>query len=109
MKWDIREYETNNKERPVANFIKKQRPHAIAKIIHTISLLETYGPLLTMPHARKITSHLYELRIRGKEEIRIVYGFVRGTIYLLHCFKKQSQKTPINEIETAQKRYATLT
>ena len=41
-----------------------------------------------MPHAKKFENYLYELRIRGKEEIRIIYGFKGKTIYLLHGFKK---------------------
>jgi len=47
---------------------------------------------------------LSELRIRGKEELHIVYCFKNQAIYLLHAFKKQTQKTPQKELETAQKR-----
>lgn len=57
-----------------------------------------------MPHAKQLDSGLYELRVRGKEEIRVLYGFKQKTIYLLHAFKKQTQKTPRKEIETAVKR-----
>jgi len=67
MKWKILEYETNHGERPVAKFIKRQQPQTIAEIVHLIDLLEIYGPLLGMPHTKRLESNLYELRVRGKE------------------------------------------
>ncbi len=109
MKWKILEYETSRGERPVAEFIKSQQPQAIAKITHLIDLLEIHGNLLGMPHAIRLEINLYELRVRGKEEIRIMYGFVGKTIYLLCGFKKQKQKTPKKEIETARTRLLSLT
>lgn len=62
-----------------------------------------------MPHSKKLTTDLYELRIRGKQETRIIYGFIKNNIYLLHAFKKQKQQTPRKEIETALKRLCSLT
>ena len=109
MKWKVVEYETERGERTIAEFIKKQQPQAIAKIAHLIDLLEIHGSFLGMPHAKKLENYLYELRIRGKEEIRIIYGFRRKSIYLLHGFKKQKQKTPTKEIATAKQRYLSLT
>ncbi len=69
MGWKIIEFETVREERPVAEFIKNQQPQAIAKIAHLIDLLEIHGSLLGMPHAKKLETDLYELRVRGKEEI----------------------------------------
>ena len=52
---------------------------------------------------------LYELRIRGKIEIRIFYSFRKNFIYLLHVFKKQAQKTPNKELDIAIQRLNSLT
>lgn len=109
MNWKILEYETTRGERPVAEFIKKQQPQTIAKITHLIDLLEVHGNLLSMPHAKRLEPNLYELRVRGKEEIRIIYGFVGKTIYLLSGFKKQKQKIPKKEIDVAKQRLLSLT
>lgn len=109
MAWKILEYETSRGVRPVNEFIKNQQPQAIGKIVHLIDLLEIHGNLLGMPHAKRLKTNLYELRVRGKEEIRIIYGFIGKTIYLLSGFKKQKQKTPRKEIETASQRLLTLT
>lgn len=109
MKWKVIEYESIRGERPVSDFVKKQQSQAIAKIAHLIDLLEIHGSLLNMPHAKKLETNIYELRIRGKEEIRIIYGFIGKTIYLLSGFKKQKQKTPRKEIKTAKQRFLSLT
>lgn len=109
MEWKILEYETGRKERPIAAFIKKQQPRAIAKITHLVDLLEIHGSTLSMPHAKRLDANLYELRVRGKEEIRILYGFKGRVIYLLHAFKKQTQKTPVKEFEIARQRLLSLT
>lgn len=109
MDWTILEYETNRGELPITEFLKKQRPSAIAKISHLIDLLELHGAWLGMPHAKQLETNLYELRIQGQEELRILHAFKVRTIYLLHTFKKQTQKTPRKELEIARQRLQTLT
>ena len=101
MDWKIILFESVRGEKFVEQFIKKQNFSTVAKIAHTIDLLGKHGSFLGMPHAKKIDKKLYELRIRGKEEIRIIYGFVRKDIYLLHAFKKKSNKIPRKEIKIA--------
>lgn len=104
MSWNIKLFETKRGEKPVEEFVKNLDEATISKFVHLVDLLEKHGPFLSMPHAKKLTSELYELRIRGKQEIRIVYGFIKENIFLLHGFKKQTQKTPRKEIETALSR-----
>jgi phage-related protein len=67
-----------------------------------------YGNALGMPHSKRLAPNLYELRIRGKEEIRILYIFSKQTIFLIHAFKKKTQKTPQKEILIAQQRMKEL-
>jgi phage-related protein len=82
-------------------FIKSLQKPAIAKVLRTIDLLETFGLKLEPPHAKKISSRLFELRITGKQEVRIFYSFHKSQIFLLHGFIKKSQKTPGREIKNA--------
>lgn len=107
--WKIVTYETSGGEKPVDLFIKKQQPQARSKIIHNIRLLRQYGNMLSMPHAKMLGGGLYELRIRGKEELRIFYFFKHKTVYLLHGFRKQKQQTPKKELELALSRMKELT
>jgi phage-related protein len=80
----------------------------ISKFTHASNLFEKHGPILGMPYSKKLTKDLYELRIRGKQEVRIIYGFINKAIYLLHVFLKKTQKTPLKEVETADKRFQGL-
>ena len=99
--WKISFYESGRGESPVYEFFKKQQPQARSKITHLVDLLAQYGNLLGMPHAKVLGKGLSELRIRGKEEIRIMYCLNGKTIILLHAFKKQAQKTPTKELQVA--------
>ena len=85
----------------IQDFINSLDKPTIEKVARTINLLEKFGNRLTMPHSKYIESNLHELRIRGKQEIRIFYCFSRNGAYLLHGFMKKSQKTPDREIKQA--------
>jgi phage-related protein len=67
------------------------------------------GHILSMPLSRpmpSIGSGVHELRFRDKSGIyRVVYWFAgAGRIWLIHAFKKKSQATPKQNIETAKER-----
>lgn len=108
--WNIETYETGSGEKVVDEFIKKQQPQAKAKIVHIVKLLKQYGNKLGLPHSKALGSGIYELRIRGKEELRIIYCFApQKTIYLLHSFKKQTKQIPSEELDVALQRMKSLT
>lgn len=109
MSWNVYTIQTLRGERPVDEFIKRQQPRARSKIIHNVRLLRQYGNTLGMPRVKMLGAGLYELRIRGKEELRIFFCFKQRDIYLLHGFKKQTQKTPAKELDVAMKRMKELT
>ncbi|MFA6376532.1 MAG: type II toxin-antitoxin system RelE/ParE family toxin [Candidatus Paceibacterota bacterium] len=93
----------------VEEFINYLEKPAIAKVLRVIDLLENFGHGLGMPHSKKITAAIYELRIRGRHEIRFLYCFQGKNIVLLHGFVKKSDKIPKKEIEVAIRRCEKLT
>ena len=93
----------------VEKFIFSVEKQTIAKILRTIDLLEKFGHKLGMPHSKKVSGQLFELRIRGQQEIRIFYCFHKGLIYLLHGFIKKSQKIPRKELQNAEVKHKILT
>lgn len=109
MSYDIIFFETNRQDKPVAKFIKSLSDKTVAKVLRTIDLLVEFGPKLGMPHSKKMCPGIYELRTKGTEEIRIFYAFINEKIYLLHGFKKKSQKTPEKELKIVQSRLTLLT
>ncbi|MDO8499281.1 MAG: type II toxin-antitoxin system RelE/ParE family toxin [bacterium] len=72
-----------------------------AKVLHMIDLLEQFGSVLGMPHSKKISPRLFELRVRGVQEVRIIYAFHNGAVMLLHGFIKKAQKIPTKELRLA--------
>ncbi len=60
---------------------------------------------LDFPHAKKITRDLFEIRIKVQGEYRCFYAYIgKLDIVILNFFRKQTQKTPIKNLELAQKR-----
>ncbi len=79
-----------------------------AKVLRTIDLLEKFGNDLGLPHSKKITKELFELRIRGQEEIRITYAFVHKAAILLYGFKKKSQSISKRDLNASRRKYQQL-
>ena len=92
MIWKVIVFESRRGEKFVEEFVKSLDSSAIAKISHAIDLLEKHGPLLGMPHSKYLTSKIHELRARGRQEIRVMYTVIGNKIYLLHAFRKHTQK-----------------
>ena len=68
-----------------------------------------HGGKLGLPHSKKVSTNLFELRIRGRQEVRIFYTFQKRNVIILHGFVKKSQRIPRREIEQAKRRLRDLT
>lgn len=101
MAWNVKFFQTDRGEYPVKDFIEEQDENTRARLIHAIELLETSGPFLKPPYIKKLQDKLYELRVFGQVAIRIFYTIHNNEYYLLHAFKKKTQKTPSKELKTA--------
>lgn len=105
MAYEIWLYATPSGKPIVKDFIFSLSKVPQAKLARQLDLLEEFGPDLGMPHVKHLGGGLLELRVRGKQEIRIFYAFSHGkVIYLLHGFIKKSQATPKYELEIARLR-----
>lgn len=89
-------------------FIRSLGELTIAKVLRTIDLLEMFGNKLAFPHSKKVHARLFELRVQGKQEVRIFYTFRRDEAVLLHGFVKKSKRIPKKEMFTALQRLKTL-
>lgn len=101
MGWKVYYFQTRRGEHPVEDFINKQDKSMQGKIWRMIRLLIKFGPLLQPPYSKKLARGIYELRTQGNIAFRLLYCCIRGQFYLLHAFKKKTQKTPIRELKTA--------
>jgi len=92
---------------PASEFIDTLDDRMQAKIVRTIELLKTTGPLIRMPHAKKIVGHenLFELRIQFASNIvRLFYFYANGRLYVITSgYVKKDQKLDSAEILKAIK------
>ena len=60
---------------------------------------------LDFPQAKKITKDLFEIRIKLQGEYRGFYAYIgKLDIVIAHFFRKKTQKSPIKDLELAQRR-----
>lgn len=86
-----------------------QDRNPLDKCLRLVDLLKMFGNRLKMPYSKKIATNLYELRVRGQQEVRILYCFHKDRAVIVHHFIKKSQKTPRKEIKLALNRILSLT
>ena len=101
MSWEVYYFQTKRGTYPVKEFIKEQNILTQARITKSIELLSHKGPFLKPPYIKKLQNKLYELRISGKDTFRLFYTIINAEYYILHAFKKKSQKTPVRELKIA--------
>ncbi len=106
--WKILLYETLQGDSPVNDFILSLDLKAQSKVRAAIKMLQEFGIRLGLPHIKKLTgTDLWELRILGRDSIRILYIAISGKNFLLlHSFKKKKEKIPSKEIKVAEERLA---
>ncbi len=105
MPWNILMYETPNGQPVVEKFLVNLQQATRQKIARQFALLEEFGPALGMPHSKPLGAGLFELRVRGSQELRVFYIFASGeVVYVLHCIQKKTQATPNRELDLARNR-----
>jgi len=86
----------------VSDYIDKLPKEQSAMIYAVLEDIKQYGLQAPLVSLRQIKGKLWEIKI---SQTRIFYVVIEGnTMVLLHAYKKQSQKAPQHEIETALNR-----
>lgn len=106
MDWTVEYYRDKEGSEPAAEFIEALSNEAKVRVFRIIKLLKEYGVLIKEPYTRQVRGKIRELRIKDNQgAIRILYLTYTGKRFiLLHGFVKKTDKTPVNEIEIAEKR-----
>jgi len=91
------------------NFVKDfldENPKIMAKAFRLFKNIEEFGLTSVISHIKKLSGlPLWEIRILGKDSVRILYvNKIKEEIVLLHAFKKKTNKTPFKEITIALNR-----
>ena len=102
--WTVEFYVDIRGRSPVEDFVDSLQESEQAKVYNSLRLLREFGVQIEMPHARPLRGHspLWELRPFPN---RLIYFAHRGRrLIVLHGFRKQSRKTPQQEIQIAERR-----
>ena len=96
-------YTSPTNQNPVSDFLDSLSTKQQSKILRILEYIREYGLEAVTIHTKKLTGyHLWEIRILGQDNIRVVYAILlKDTVLLLHGFIKKRQKTPPKEIQKA--------
>jgi len=108
-KVQARFFATDSGEEPVRTWLKRLDPDDRKTIGKDIQKVE-FGWPVGLPVCQSLGDGLWEVRsdISGGRISRVVFGFVEGTMVLLHGFIKKTQKTPRQDRELALNRLKAL-
>lgn len=97
-------------ESSVRKFIDRCSDRQQVKILRLLQHLQEFGLTAAIPNTKKLKgTPLWELRILGKDNIRIIYAPLgKSKVIVLHILLKKTRKTPQKEISIAMKRYHQL-
>lgn len=105
--WTSEYYETPAGRRPVQDYLDGLQAREALRVSDALELLGEMGTELGAPHTRSLGGKLWELRVLGRVQHRVLYFAVSGKrLVLLHAFTKKTQKAPPVELETARRRMA---
>ncbi|HEY9583720.1 MAG TPA: type II toxin-antitoxin system RelE/ParE family toxin [Candidatus Paceibacterota bacterium] len=73
-----------------------------------IGLLEDFGHLLRMPYSKNILPYIFELRVGGIHNIRLVYTFYKNFAIIFYAFMKKTEQIGVKEMNTIKTKYNSL-
>lgn len=101
-------YKTSSGKKVIDEFISKLEQDTQTKVRNAIRILRQYGLLLLNTRwVKKIWRNpsIYELRVRGKTEIRLLFSFYKPQLFaVVDIFIKKTNRIPKKEINLAIKR-----
>ena len=96
----------HNKKSPVKQFIDLCNDQVFEKISRQIKYLNEYGLRSEVINLKKLRGYpIWEVRIIGRDNLRILCCQSNDIIWILHIFAKKSMKTPLKDLAIGLKRY----
>ncbi len=74
-----------------------------ARVRRVIRLLEERGYALRMPFSKSVAAGLFELRVVGALQVRLLFFFHKDQAVIAHAFFKKTEALSHKDIEYAQK------
>src|SRR3972149_537313 len=105
MDWRIVYFRERSGGSPIEDFVEKLEREERVEVAVGIDMLRTHGIALRRPWVGSLGKGLWELRIRTRRQIRILYFLHSGRAFvLLHAFVKKTREVPQSELAIANRR-----
>jgi phage-related protein len=105
MDWRIEYFRESSGRVPVQEFIDQLTTEEQVETMVGIDMLRTHSLTLGRPWVAPLGKGLWELRIRSRRQIRVLYFAHTGkTFVFVHAFVKKTREVPQSEIQTATRR-----
>jgi len=102
--WRVVFYKGSRGRSPIAEYLNLLPVAEQAAAEETFRLLREFGLSLGMPHAKHVSGKLWELRPGANRFF--YFAYIGRRFVILHAYRKQSQKTPPQELALAERRLA---
>ncbi len=99
-------YETHSGRSPVEDFISSRSKADQARFAEVVVGLEEFGLSYSRVQFKPLRGKLWEIKFRAPDGgYRMLYVLVKSDeMVILHTFRKTTPKTPLHELEVAEKR-----
>ncbi len=105
MDWRIVYYRESSGRSPIEGFIDKLAQDEQVDVAVGMDMLRSHGLSLARPWVAPLGKGLWELRLRSRRQLRILYFLHTGrTFVFLHAFVKKTREVPQSEIQIATRR-----
>jgi phage-related protein len=84
-----------------ADFVANLDTPLDGRVRRMIRLLETLGNELRMPFSKPVENGIFELRVTGAVQVRLLYFFHNGEAVVVHAFSKKTEQLSRRDIEYA--------
>jgi len=102
LSWRIVFYKDARGRSPIREYLNALPAVERAAAEEAFHLLQEFGTLLGMPHAKHMGGKLWELRPGANRFF--YFAYVGRRFVILHAYRKQGQKTPPQELAIAERR-----
>ncbi|MGH9367533.1 MAG: type II toxin-antitoxin system RelE/ParE family toxin [Thermoanaerobaculia bacterium] len=102
-------YETAGGNSPAERYLRGQSDADRALLLAKIKAFCEEFPILLTVDIKRLRGKVWEIRVSGSRQHRLLYSVVGRDLVVLHAFTKKSRKTPPKELALAEHRLKEMT
>ncbi len=92
----------------VRDFLEEIDPNSRSRVNRFMQMLKESGHLIKMPYSKNILPNIFELRVGGTQNIRVISCYYNSSAVIFHVFMKKTEQISLSEINTIKTKYNNL-